>query len=129
MSEAMETTEAVPHARSSLEAERRTALARSIRVLRMLEAKGAEAFLTGSLASSKFTMSSDVDFILVRFPESIRYGVEARVEDIMGRFEFDVVYADEISDALRSSMLSKALSLGDITAGLDARTCPKLCQP
>ncbi len=68
---------------------------RAAKVLEFLALSGVEASVVGSLGTDRFDASSDVDFLVSSCPKHLKYRLEARVEDLMGDFKFDVIYADE----------------------------------
>ena len=87
-------------------ARERAARASALVVLRYLRARGVRAGVFGSLASGRFKLHSDVDFIVLECPSALRYGIEADVEDRMRGIPFDVVYADEMREPCRSRALA-----------------------
>jgi predicted nucleotidyltransferase len=68
---------------------------RAAKVLDLMAKLGVEAKLVGSLATDRFAVGSDVDFLVLKCPQKLKYALEAKVEDLMGDIGFDVVYADE----------------------------------
>jgi len=92
-----------------IEERRAKALAAAERVLDLLRRHGVEARLVGSLARGDFDLASDVDFLVLTCPESLRYGLEAEVEEEMTGLPFDVLYLDEIeSGKFREKLLREA---------------------
>jgi len=84
----------------------RTARASALAVLRHLRARGVRAGVFGSLATGRFELHSDVDFIVLECPRALRYRIEAAVEDRMRGIPFDVAYADEMREPWRSRALA-----------------------
>lgn len=68
---------------------------RAAKVLDQLAKLGVEAKLVGSLVLDKFAAGSNVDFLILKCPQHLKYKLESHVEDLMGDIRFDVVYADE----------------------------------
>ena len=88
-----------------LEAARRVAVS--------LKERGVEVRLAGSLArGTDFDASSDIDFLVLDFPEELRYRIEADVEDMLEGIPFDVTYLDEVgSKHFRKRLLEDAIDL------------------
>ncbi len=66
------------------DARARAAWARAAAVLARLADLGVEARVVGSLARGDFAAHSDVDFLVVSCPRSLKYRIEAEVENLMG---------------------------------------------
>jgi predicted nucleotidyltransferase len=94
----------------------RAAKARRVarRALAALAARGVEARLVGSLARGDFMLHSDVDILVVRCPEELRYQIEGLVEDRMEGLPFDVVYLDEVAPERRAKLESEGLRASDL---------------
>jgi len=91
---------------SQRRARERAALAAAAAVLRRLRTRGVRAAVFGSLATGRFGLHSDVDFIVLECPPALRYGIESDVEACMQGIPFDVAYADEMREPWRSRALS-----------------------
>lgn len=87
-------------------ARERAALAAAAVALRRLRGRGVRAAVFGSLATGRFGLHSDVDFIVLDCPPALRYRIEADVEDCMQGMPFDVAYADEMREPWRSRALA-----------------------
>jgi predicted nucleotidyltransferase len=85
------------------------ARAGAIEVLRALRARGVRAGVFGSLASGRFGLHSDVDFMVLECPPELRYRLETDVEARMGGIPFDVAYADELREPWRTQALAELL--------------------
>ena len=66
--------------------------------------------MVGSLAEGKFGPTSDVDFLVAKCPPSLKYRIEADVEDAMGDIAFDVIYSDEARDFVLRRMRKHSIS-------------------
>jgi len=88
-------------------ARERAARAAAIDVLRRLSSRGVQAGVFGSLATGRFDLHSDVDFIVTECPPGLRYSIETDVEERMHGIPFDVVYADEMREPWRSRALTE----------------------
>ena len=86
----------------------------AVRALQALERVGVEARLIGSLARGDHRLHSDVDILIVRCPDELRYRIESIVEDELGGLPFDVVYLDEVAPANRPKLQREALVASDI---------------
>jgi predicted nucleotidyltransferase len=86
----------------------RAAWARAATVLARLAELGVEAKVVGSLARGDFAAHSDVDFLVVSCPRSLKYRIEAEVEDLMGGLPFQCLYLDEARPAYRDELLAEA---------------------
>lgn len=86
----------------------------AVRALQALERLGVEARLIGSLARGDHRLHSDVDILIVRCPDELRYRIESIVEDELGGLPFDVVYLDEVAPAKRPKLQREALVASDI---------------
>ena len=86
-------------------ARERTALDAAAEVLRRLRRRGVSAGVFGSLATGRFGLHSDVDFIVLECPAALRYRIETDVEACMQGIAFDVAYADEMREPWRSRAL------------------------
>ena len=89
---------------------------RAATVLKMLEKRGVDAVVTGSLAARKFGPGSDVDFLVRACPEHLRYALEAAVEDIMLDIPFDLVYRDELPLRVAERMAGTVATAEDLIA-------------
>ena len=87
-------------------ARERDALAAAAEALRRLRSRGVRAGVFGSLATGRFGLHSDVDFIVVECPAALRYRIETDVEACMQAIAFDVVYADEMREPRRTRALA-----------------------
>ncbi len=87
-------------------AREQAARAAAIETLRCLRRRGVRAGVFGSLATGRFGLHSDVDFVVLECPPSLRYRIETDVEHCMQGIPFDVAYADEMSEAWRSRALA-----------------------
>jgi predicted nucleotidyltransferase len=85
----------------------RVARLAAIEVLRRLSSRGVRAGVFGSLATGRFDLHSDVDFIVTECPPRLRYRIETDVEERMHGIPFDVVYADEMREPWRSRALAE----------------------
>ena len=85
----------------------RTALAAAAEALRRLRKRGVRAGVFGSLASVRFGLHSDVDFLILECPATLRYRIETDVEACMRGIAFDVAYADEMREPWRSRALAE----------------------
>ncbi len=83
------------------------ARAGAIEVLRALRARGVRAGVFGSLASGRFGLHSDVDFMVLECPPELRYCLETDVEARMRGIPFDVAYADELREPWRTRALAE----------------------
>jgi predicted nucleotidyltransferase len=84
-----------------------SARAAAAEVLRRLRARGVQAGVFGSLATGRFGLHSDVDFLVLECPQKLRYRIETEVEDAMHGLPFDVAYADEMREPWRSRALAE----------------------
>ena len=89
-----------------LEARRADATRRASEVLSKLRVMGIEAAVFGSLATGRFKLHSDVDYLVRRLPPELKYRIEGLVDRIMGDIPFSLVYEDEI----RPEILRRALA-------------------
>jgi len=87
-------------------ARERAAVAGAVTALRRLRSRGVRAAVFGSLATGRFGLHSDVDFIVLECPASLRYRIEADVEASMQGIPFDLAYADEMREPWRSRALA-----------------------
>lgn len=78
----------------ALRKKRAITLARDI--VSKLAERGVTAKIIGSLAGGGFGADSDIDLLITACPRSLKYRIEALVEDTLDGFRFDVVYLDEI---------------------------------
>ena len=76
--------------------------------LEHLRVRGIDASLIGSLKSGGFGLDSDIDFLVTRCPAKLVYTVEAELEDIMGGFQFDVIYLSRVPEDKRERWLAHA---------------------
>jgi predicted nucleotidyltransferase len=84
------------------------------RALRRLAERGVEARVIGSLAQGDFLLHSDVDFLVLRCPDELRYGIEGLVEETLEGLPFDVVYLDEVAPERRAAIQSRSLDASDL---------------
>jgi predicted nucleotidyltransferase len=82
--------------------------------LEALAAVGVDAMIVGSLAKGRFHEGSDIDFLVTRCPEHLRYRIEGIVEDALGEFRSDVVYLDEIADRRLLRFIDGAIGASDL---------------
>jgi hypothetical protein len=54
-------------------------------------------------------LHSDIDILVVRCPNELRYRIEGVVEDCLGGFPFDVLYLDEVPSERRAALEREAL--------------------
>jgi len=87
-------------------ARERAAVAAAAAALRRLRHRGVRAAVFGSLATGRFGLHSDVDFIVLECPAALRYRIETDVEACMHGIPFDVAYADEMREPWRSRALA-----------------------
>ena len=95
-------------------ARERTARAAAIEVLQCLRGRGVRAGVFGSLATGRFGLHSDVDFIVTGCPPALRYRIEADIEDRMQGIPFDVAYVDEMREPWRSRALAELRNASDL---------------
>ena len=88
-------------------ARERAARAAAIAVLQRLRSRGVQAGVFGSLATGRFELHSDVDFVVTECPPALRYRIETDVEERMRGLPFDVAYADEMREPWRSRALAE----------------------
>lgn len=74
-----------------------------------LKAMGVETSVFGSLASGGFSQHSDIDLLVTKCPQHLKYAIEGIVEDSLEGFRFDVVYLDEIPVSKRNRFLKEAM--------------------
>ena len=79
-----------------------------------LEAKGVRALIFGSLAKGTFGRWSDVDIMVTRCPDDLRYAIEGIVEDHLLDIPFDVVYVDEVATWRLPRMLQGICHVRDL---------------
>jgi hypothetical protein len=82
----------------------RQAIARAVRVLRMLRHLDVEAKVVGSLSDGRFSISSDVDFLILSCPKELKYAIEGRIEYVMSTIPFDVVYREDARKVVLDEM-------------------------
>lgn len=70
---------------------------------------GVRVKLIGSILGERFGPHSDIDFLVLDCPRDLKYAIEGKVEDILGGFPFDVVYAEEIPEYKRDRFISGAV--------------------
>jgi predicted nucleotidyltransferase len=109
---AMPTLDEILEARTKARTER--ARSGALRALQALERLGVEARLIGSLARGEHRLHSDVDILIVRCPDELRYRIEGIVEDELGGLPFDVVYLDEVAPAKRPKLQHEAVGASDL---------------
>lgn len=97
-----------------LSVRRRDALAAAKRALDLLERKGVQAGIFGSLATGKFSLASDVDILVLSCPEDLRYSIETEIGEVMHGFSFDVAYLDEVAEPARTRALSEVRRASDL---------------
>ena len=83
-----------------------TARGAALEALRSLRSRGVHAGVFGSLATGRFGLHSDVDFIVLECPQALRYRIETDIEEHMRGIPFDVAYADELREPWRSRALA-----------------------
>ena len=108
----MPTLEEILAARTRARTEK--ARSRALRALQALERLGVDARLVGSLARGEHRLHSDVDILILRCPDELRYRIESIVEDELGGLPFDVVYLDEVVPAKRVKLQREAIGASDI---------------
>ena len=86
-------------------ARERAAVAAAKAALQRLRDRGVRAAVFGSLATGRFRLHSDVDFLVLECPRALRYRIETDVEACMQGLPFDVAYADEMREPWRSRAL------------------------
>jgi predicted nucleotidyltransferase len=79
-----------------LKERREIATARAAQVIEALLAQGVTARVVGSLATGRFALHSDVDFLVQICPRQLKYSIESDVESIMLDIPFDVLYLNEM---------------------------------
>jgi predicted nucleotidyltransferase len=79
-----------------------------------LAKRGVEARVIGSLARGDFLLHSDIDLLILRCPDELRYRIEGLVEDSLEGMPFDVVYLDEVAPDSRAAILSPSLDASDL---------------
>jgi predicted nucleotidyltransferase len=84
--------------------QRRVAAARAIRFLRMLRRRGYTARVVGSVATGRFNLISDVNFLVKESPGDQIWKIESAAMDIMGNVEFDLSYRDEVRERILQNM-------------------------
>lgn len=95
---------------------RQVAIQRAREVLALLEGRGIEGKVVGSLGRGDFRADSDVDFLILSLarPED-RYAVEGEIIPLMGDLPFDVIYLDEVrSEHFRDKLLKEARGAADL---------------
>lgn len=75
---------------------RRLAVSRAREACETLAGMGVTVRVIGSLATGRFRVDSDVDFLVADCPRHLKYGIEGIVEDCLRGLPFDVVYLDEV---------------------------------
>ena len=65
----------------------------------------AEVYLFGSITRDDFHPHSDVDIAVSGLPYKYIYSVEARIADILGTDDFDLVYLEYAKDRIRQRIL------------------------
>ena len=98
------------------DARTREARARELagRAICRLAERGVEARVIGSLARGDFLPHSDVDLLILRCPDDLRYRIEGLVEETLEGLPFDVVYLDEVAPERRTAIQSRALDASDL---------------
>lgn len=90
------TSEIEADEQSRLHDRREAATERAKKVIQFLASKAVRARVIGSLVTNRFTLHSDVDFLIEECPRHLKYSIEADVESIMLEIPFDVLYEDEL---------------------------------
>ncbi len=80
-----------------LEARRARALSGAQAAVSALSKLGVKVELVGSLKAGRFGYSSDVDLLVIECPRSLKYAIEALVEDCLPGLSFDVLYLEDMS--------------------------------
>jgi predicted nucleotidyltransferase len=93
---------------------RRLAISRARNACAMLAGMGVTARVFGSLATGRFGLDSDIDFLVVECPRHLKYGIEGAVEDCLVGLPFDVVYLDEVPTWKRDRFTREAVDAGDL---------------
>lgn len=93
----------------SIAERRRVAVARTRTVCATLEEMGVRTRIIGSLPTAHFGLGSDIDFLVVECPRSLKYGIEGTIEDGLDGLAFDVVYLDEIPEYKRDRFMKGAV--------------------
>lgn len=93
---------------------RRLAVVRTRAACAALEKMGVTARIIGSLASDSFGPSSDIDFLVIDCPRSLKYSIEGTIEDRLAGFPFDVVYLDEIPEHKLDRFMKEAVDARDL---------------
>jgi predicted nucleotidyltransferase len=100
--------------KANIEIRERQARKRAGLVLQALKERHVDAVIFGSLASRKFDLDSDVDFLVRACPRQLKYRIESLVEDLMEDIPFDVVYRDEVPAPKLSRMEAATLELEEV---------------
>lgn len=100
--------------KTCLRRRRRNAGARAASVLQSLAILDVHASVVGALATEQFGLWSDVDFLIIKCPRHLKYGVEADIEAIMADIPFDTVYQEEVRPAYLPGMQACAKSAREI---------------
>lgn len=100
--------------KANIEIRERQARDRAAMVLQALKERDVDAVIFGSLASGKFYLDSDVDFLIRACPRQLKYRIELLVEDLMDDIPFDVVYRDEVPAQRLSRMEAATLELEEV---------------
>ncbi len=77
--------------------------------LRSLGAK--EVYLFGSITRDDFRPHSDVDIAVSGLPYEFIYTVEARIADILGTDDFDLVYLEYTKERVRNRILEQGVKV------------------
>lgn len=80
-----------------LEARRARAFSGAKAAISALSKLGVKVELVGSLKAGRFGYSSDVDLLVTECPRSLKYAIEAVVEDCLPGLSFDVLYLEDMS--------------------------------
>ncbi len=98
----------------TVEERRARAIAGARAAIEALEAQGVRALVFGSLAKGTFGRWSDVDIMVTRCPDNLRYAIEGTVEDHLRDIPFDVVYVDEVATWRLPRMLQGICHVRDL---------------
>lgn len=98
----------------TIDQRRARAIAGARAAIELLEAKGVRALVFGSLAKGTFGRWSDVDIMVTRCPDNLRYAIEGIVEDCLRDIPFDVVYVDEVKTWRLARMLPGVRDVRDL---------------
>jgi predicted nucleotidyltransferase len=94
-------------------AERKTTLFEKAKhACEYLRSLGAEeVYMFGSITSDDFHAHSDVDIAVSGLPHKYIYSVEAKVADILGTEDFDLVYLEYAKERVRNRILEQGVKV------------------